>query len=172
MTRIYGWVAILIAASLLFALGYVKGATAEQANAKALESAQLRAAFEQGQQLGIVRDQVVTKYVDRVRVVEKAGQTIIKQVPVYVSAEADRACAVPAGFVRLHDAAAASLPAPDPAGAADARPAGIALSTVAATVAGNYTACNVNAEQLKSLLELLRDYQVRAGQAPALEKSP
>lgn len=172
MTRIYGWVAILVAASLLYGLGYLKGATAEQDNAKALENAQLRAAFEQGQELGIVRDRVVTKYVDRVQVIEKAGQTIIKQVPVYVSAEADRACTVPAGFVRLHDAAAASLPAPDPAGAADARPAGVALSTVAATVAGNYTACNGNAEQLKSLLELLRDYQVRTGQAGPGEKSP
>jgi hypothetical protein len=58
------------------------------------------------------------------------------------------------------------------AGAADARPAGVALSTVAETVAGNYTACNGNAEQLKSLLELLRDYQVRTGQAGAAGKDP
>ncbi|WP_213159219.1 hypothetical protein [Pseudomonas aeruginosa] len=172
MNRFYGLVGLAVIAGLLFALGWIKGSSDEQAKAKQIETAQLRQAFEQGQALGVVRDRVVTKYVDRVQVVEKVGRTIIKEVPVYVSAEADRACTVPAGFVRLHDAGAASLPAPAPAGAADARPAGVALSTVAETVVGNYTTCNGNAEQLKSLLELLRDYQARTGQAGAAGKDP
>lgn len=170
MNRLYGLAAVAVIAGLLYALGWLGGASHEQDKAKPLEAAQLRQAFEQGQALGVVRDRVVTEYVDRVQVIEKAGRTIIKEVPVYVSAEADRACTVPAGFVRLHDAGAASLPAPAPAGAADARPAGVALSTVAETVVGNYTTCNGNAEQLKSLLELLRDYQARTGQAGAAGK--
>ncbi|MFG9976644.1 hypothetical protein ACG3QR_33335, partial [Pseudomonas aeruginosa] len=91
----------------------------EQAQAKGIEHEQLRQAFEQGRQLGTVRDRVVTEYVDRVQVIEKRGQTIIKEVPIYVSETADRACPVPAGFVRLHDAVAAGLPAPGSAGAAD-----------------------------------------------------
>lgn len=157
---------------LLYALGYVNGASAELDRVQVLENEQLRSAFEQGQALGVVRDRVVTEYVDRIQVVKEVGRTIIKEVPVYVSAEADRACTVPVGFVRLHDAAAAGVRPPDPAGAADARPAGVALSAVTETVAGNYTACNANAEQLNSVLELVRDYQARTGQVPAAEKSP
>ncbi len=155
---------------LLYALGYVNGASVELDRQQVQENAQLRSAFEQGQALGVVRERVVTEYVDRVQVVKEVGRTIIKEVPVYVSAEADRACTVNAGFVRLHDAAAAGVLPPGPAGAADARPAGIALSAVAETVAGNYTACHANTEQLKSLLELVRDYQARTGQVPAPEK--
>ncbi|NPZ19527.1 hypothetical protein DZ956_022390 [Pseudomonas aeruginosa] len=171
MTRLY----IVLALTVTFALvacGFRLGVNHEQAKAKALDAAQLRQAFEQGQELGTVRERVVTEYVDRVEVVKEVGRTIIKEVPIYVSAEADRACTVNAGFVRLHDAAAAGVLPPDPAGAADARPAGIALSAVAETVAGNYTACHANTEQLNSLLELVRDYQARTGQAPATEKHP
>ncbi|MDY7792159.1 hypothetical protein U0E10_30130 [Burkholderia ubonensis] len=99
---------------------------------------------------------VVTQYVNRVQVVRETGDTIIKKVPIYVDREADRACVVPAGFVRVHDAAVANVPVGDP-GSADAAPAGIALSAVAATVASNYTTCHENAEQLIALQARVRD---------------
>ncbi|MGS0892724.1 hypothetical protein ACVBGC_09295 [Burkholderia stagnalis] len=99
---------------------------------------------------------VVTRYVDRVQVVREKGDTIIKEVPVYVDREADRACVVPVGFVRVHDAAAVNMPVGDP-GRADATAAGVALSAVAATVAGNYTTCHENAEQLIALQARVRD---------------
>jgi len=99
---------------------------------------------------------VVTQYVDRVQVVRAKGDTIIKEVPVYVDREADRACTVPVGFVRVHDGAAANLPVGGPRNA-DAAPSGVALSAVAATVAGNYTTCHENAEQLISLQARVRD---------------
>lgn len=99
---------------------------------------------------------VVTQYVDRVQVVREKGDIIIKEVPVYVDREADRACVVPVGFVRVHDGAAGNVPVGDP-GSADAAPSGIALSAVAATVAGNYTTCHENAEQLIALQARVRD---------------
>jgi hypothetical protein len=147
-----------VVAVLLYALGWISGAGHEKDQAKALAAAQLRQAFEQGQALAAVRDRVVTEYVDRVEVIEKAGRTIIKEVPVYVSEAADRACAVPAGFVRLHDAAATNLPPAGGAGPADERAAPIALSAVAATVAGNYTECHANAEQLRQLQAYVREH--------------
>ncbi|MNC37109.1 hypothetical protein D3C75_856630 [compost metagenome] len=114
-----------------------------------------------------MRDKIVTQYVDRVQVITERGKTIIQKVPVYVSAKADAACTVNAGFVRLHDAAAHALPAPEPSGAADDAPAGIALSAVGATTAANYAACNANAEQLTQLQELVRQYQAQQeGRAP------
>ena len=66
---------------------------------------------------------VVTQYVDRVRVVREKGDTIIKEVPVYVPVQADAACTINRGFVRMHDAAAAG-DLPEPARDADAAAAG------------------------------------------------
>lgn len=70
--------------------------------------------------------------------------------------------------MRLHDAAAAgSLPDPDPEDA-DAAASGLALSAVAATVAGNYTDSLANSEQLMRLQETLRDQGVTIiGASPA-----
>ena len=168
MTRLYGVLAVVVIAGLVYALGWVGGAGHELDRAKQLETKQLRQAFEQGQALGTVRDRVVTEYVDRVQVIEKTGRTIIKEVPVYVSEAADRACTVPAGFVRLHDAAAASVPPSGSAGPADERAAPVALSAVAATVAGNYTDCHANAEQLRQLQAYVREHAkvVSAGSPP------
>ncbi|WP_296223226.1 hypothetical protein [Ralstonia sp. UBA689] len=102
----------------------------------------------------------VTQYVDRERVIRLKGDTIIKEVPRYVPVQADAACVVPRGFVRLHDAAAAgTVPNPD-TGDADAAPSDVALSTVAGTVAANYTDCHVDAARLTSLQQTLRDQGV------------
>ncbi|MDF5949237.1 hypothetical protein P4129_27245 [Pseudomonas aeruginosa] len=93
---------------------------------------------------------VVTQYIDRVRIVREKGEAIIKEVPVYVPVQADAACTINRGFVRLHDAAAAGE-LPEPARDADAAAAGIALSAVAGTVAANYQTCHENVEQLRAL---------------------
>jgi hypothetical protein len=120
MNRLYGLVALGAIGALLYALGWVGGAGHELDRAKQLETKQLRQAFEQGQALGTVRDLVVTEYVDRVEVIEKQGKTIIQRVPVYVTPDDDSRCAVPAGFVRLHDAAARAEDIGAGPGAADA----------------------------------------------------
>lgn len=98
---------------------------------------------------------VVTKYVDRVKIVREVGKTITKEIPVYVTAEADDRCTVPSGFVSVHNAAAENVPLAVPAGDPDAPAAGIALSDVAETVSGNYGTCHENAEQLIGLQDWL-----------------
>jgi hypothetical protein len=94
--------------------------------------------------------QEVIKYVDRIQVIKSKTQTIIKEVPKYVTIQADADCIINAGFVRLHNHAATST-IPDGARDTDAAPSGVALSTVAETVAGNYGTCHENAEQLRAL---------------------
>lgn len=141
--------------------GHATGGDLAHGAAAVADAARLRQAFEQGREMGAARDAVITKYVDRVQVVEKAGQTIIKEVPVYVPEAADRACVVPAGFVRVHDSSAAGVPLSGDPGAADEAAPGVALSTVATTVSENYTACRANAEQLAALQQLLRSYLTR-----------
>jgi hypothetical protein len=70
----------------------------------------------------------------------RADTKILKEeVPVYVTVEADRRCDVSAGFVSLHDQAAAGVPqVPRPAGLILDAPSGVALSAVADTVVDNY----------------------------------
>jgi hypothetical protein len=103
-------------------------------------------------------ERIVTRYVDRVRVVHERGATLTKEIPVYVTAQADAACSVPVGFVRVHDAAAAN-DLPGPAGAADAQPSGLALSTVAGILVDNYATCHAATEQLKALQAWVRANQ-------------
>jgi len=130
--------------------GWIKGAEQVQArwDAAVREQALQAAAVRVRQAEATVK--VMTRYVDRVRVVREKGETIIKEVPVYVPMEADAACSVNRGFVRVHDAAAHNN-LPEPAGVADAGASGVALSDVAATVADNYRRCHENAEQLRGL---------------------
>lgn len=144
---IYRWLALLALAGALLAFGWIKGASHEQAKADAANhSATARTAIVRQRQAKVTV-QVLTKYVDRVRTVHVAGETIIKEVPVYVPPDSP---ALPGGFRLLHDAAALGE-LPDPARIADA--AAVPAQDVAATVAANYLTCRENAEQLTALQE-------------------
>lgn len=88
--------------------------------------------------------EVITEYVDRVQIVKEKGQTIIKEVPVYVQNDAD----LSGGFRVFHDAAA-SNELPDATRIADA-PA-VPIEDAAATIAENYQRCHENSEQLMAL---------------------
>ena len=148
----YRLLAMAALAVALTGFGWIKGAEHVQAKwaAAAQEQVLQTATIRQRQAEATVK--VVTQYVDRVRVVREKGETIIKEVPVYVPVQADAACTINRGFVRLHDAAAAGE-LPEPARDADAAAAGIALSAVAGTLAANYQTCHENAEQLRALQE-------------------
>ena len=140
----------------LVGFGWVKGAGHVQAQwdtAVQQQALQATAVREEQAQATV---EVITEYVDRVRVVREKGDTIIKEVPVYVPVQADAACTINRGFVRLHDAAAAGA-LPEPARDTDAAAAGIALSAVAGTVATNYQTCHETAEQLRALQTWVRE---------------
>jgi hypothetical protein len=134
----------------LVGFGWVKGAGHVQAQwdtAVQQQALQAAAVREEQAQASV---KIVTQFVDRVRVIREKGDTIIREVPIYVPVQADAACAINRGFVRLHDAAAAGA-LPEPARDTDAAAADIALSAVAGTVATNYQTCHETAEQLRAL---------------------
>lgn len=141
----YRWLAMLALAAAVFATGWVKGASQVQARWDAATGIQTVAVATVKQRQAEATVQVVTQYVDRVHTVREVGQTIIKEVPVYVPADSP---ALPGGFRLLHDAAARGEP-PDATGSADA-PA-VPAQDLAATVAANYLSCRENAEQLTAL---------------------
>ena len=149
---------ILLGVALLAALGgylWINHRQRLAAEARATSAEQI-AHDAQGQlAAAMASERVVTQYVDHVQVIRERGATITREIPVYVTAQADAACPVPAGFARVHDAAAANG-LPGPAAAADAQPSGLALSTVASTVVDNYTRCHATATQLIALQDWVR----------------
>ncbi len=151
----YRLLALAVLGVALVGFGWIKGASHVQAQWDAVVQQQTLQAATVRQRQAEAAVKIVTQYVDRVRIVREKGDTIIKEVPVYVPVQADAACTINHGFVRLHDAAAAGE-LPEPARDADAASAGIALSAVAGTLTANYQTCHENAEQLRALQEWAR----------------
>lgn len=152
---------VLLGAGLLGALWLYHVVTTQRiALAESRADAAITAKRDMAGQLAATNasERIVTRYVDRVRVVHERGATLTKEIPVYVIAQADAACPVPVGFVRVHDAAAAN-DLPGPAGTLDAQPSGLALSAVASTVVDNYATCHAAIEQLNALQAWVRANQ-------------
>jgi hypothetical protein len=102
-----------------------------------------------------VTTKVITKYVTKIEVVKEKGNVIIKEIPKYITKDADAKCDVPAGFVVLHDSASRNE-VPDSTRSVDAGTSEVKLSGVATTVTENYTTYHKVAEQLKSLQEWIK----------------
>lgn len=151
----YRWLTTAAFMAALFGLGRVTGTRQVQAQWDAATTAQQLAQAQAQTRHAETTVQVVTQYIDRIQVVREKGDTLIQEVPVYVPVQADAACTVHRGFVRLHDAAAAGE-LPTAPRDADAPTEGLALSAVAATVVTNYQTCHENAEQLKALQDWIR----------------
>ena len=109
-----------------------------------------RHAIETGIKQAVVSDQTVTRYVDRVQIVQGKSREIIKEVKVYVQ----DTCTLSGGFRLLHDSAV-NNELPSPSRIADAET--ISVEAVAQTILENYQACNVNAETLSSLQGWVRE---------------
>ena len=79
----YRWLAVVLLAAALIGFGWIKGAGHVQAQwDAAVQQQTLHAAVRERQAQATVK--VVTEYVDRVRVVREKGDTIVKEVPIYV----------------------------------------------------------------------------------------
>jgi hypothetical protein len=94
-------------------------------------------------------------YVEKLKVIKEKGDVIIQKVPEYISKDSDAKCDVPNGFVVLHNSAVKNE-VPDTTREFNEESSGVELSTVAKTVAGNYTTCNEVREQLKSLQDWVK----------------
>lgn len=102
--------------------------------------------------------EVVTEYVDRVKVVKEKGKTIYEKVPVYITKESDDKCVLPNGFVVMHDSASRNE-VPESAGNSNEEPSGIKLSEATEVIVLNYTQYHALVEQLRSLQNWIREMQ-------------
>lgn len=160
------WACVLALAAAwgLWCLG--KGIDIERARNERQQAKDERVFLEGVQRAARIADRVTVQYVDKVRVVRERGEVIYRTIPQYITREADAACAVPLGFVRVHDAAAANV-LPGPASSADAEPADIALSAVASTITLNYADFHAMRAQCEALQQWAREVSTDAGQIDA-----
>jgi hypothetical protein len=102
-----------------------------------------------------ITHEVITQYVDRVKIVEGKTHEIIKKVPVYITKESDDKCIVNNGFVSLHNYAAKNKLS-DSTGNINEGSSNVKLSNIAETISQNYGTYYQVVEQLKSLQEWIR----------------
>lgn len=101
-----------------------------------------------------VKERIVTKYVDRVKIITKKEYVYREQATNNVPDRTE----LSNGWVSLHDDAATGRDA-DPTRSSDATGSGIAANQALATVTENYAACHANAAQLTALQEYVREVQ-------------
>ncbi len=97
---------------------------------------------------------------DRQVEIRYVTKTQIREVPVYVTAETDRAFPMPVGLVRVFNAAALGVPAstlPDPAGRPDDAASTITASALGETVADDFGTCRADQARLEALQGWVRE---------------
>ena len=87
----YKILAVIVFIVSAYAIGFHTGKTQEL---RKQESVALKAAIKQEQ----ASVKTVTEYVDKVRVVRQKGETVIKEVPVYITKDVDSGCTIPNSF--------------------------------------------------------------------------
>ncbi len=92
------------------------------------------------------------QYRDRIKIVKEKGNTIIKEVPVYVTPEDASRFGINIGFVRSHNAAFSGEVTGSPT-EFDREPAGISLTELANVHAFNASVCRQWREQALGLRE-------------------
>jgi hypothetical protein len=97
-------VQVLAAALLSFCL-YLEGGIANEASWKLKEAQIKQEIAELNNQRAEATIQVVTKYIDRVKVVKEKGNVIIQEVPKYITQTDNDRCVLPDSVRMLHDAA-------------------------------------------------------------------
>ncbi len=106
-----------------------------------------RHSMETQEKQSAVTDKIVTKYVDRIKIVKK---NVVKEVKVYVKDN----ITLSGGFRVWHDSSA-NNEIPDSSRIANAK--AVAVEDVASSVAGNYGICHENSATLISLQDWVRE---------------
>ena len=164
-----------IALAAVFLFGYMAGSARMQVDFLTYKNKVEKEAAAQQQAIadlkarsGEATVKVVERYVDRWKTVTVKGETIIKEVPKYVTAEDDSRCTVPDSFRVLWETANRTG-VPEPASITDGTPhlsilegidlEPIKLSDIARAKAEESLICNQNYEKVLGLQDWIRTQQ-------------
>jgi hypothetical protein len=101
-----------------------------------------------------VTTEVITVYKDKIKTVYIKGDTIIKEVPVYVTQKDDSRCIVNNGFVSLWNASN-KMSVPGAPSISDRTPSSVILSDIAAQHSRESLICHATEQKLLSLQDWL-----------------
>ena len=174
LSAVAGWRGYALTAAVMLAIGFTTGWTVRDwkagadgaADARAETKEVIRVVYRERAQADITTAIDTRATADQVRI-RTITQTIIKEVPVYVPAEADLRYTLPVGLVRLHDAAAtgaAGRPFSDAPGRPDdpagfLEPSDVAPSRLGTFIAENYGVCHADAARFSALQDWVRQQQ-------------
>lgn len=148
--RLLAYVALVAA---VFGYGWLKGAEHGQAKLDAMVAKAATETIRVARARDVVTVKTETKYLPPIVRQQVVTETIVKEVPVYVSpADPD----LPGGFRVLHDAAAEGR-VPNPAAIANA--AAVPAQDAARAVAENYGICRADQLKLQGLQEWVAEQQ-------------
>jgi hypothetical protein len=102
--------------------------------------------------------EVVTKYVETVKVVKEKGEAIREQVPVYITKEDNARCVIPDGFVIMHNSAVQNTIPESPRNSNEG-PSGIELSKATEVIVENYNKYHEVVEQLRALQDWVKEME-------------
>jgi hypothetical protein len=137
-------------AAALFAAGLYMG---RQIGVNSCYEATIEAqahSIETGIKQAVVSDQTVTKYVDRVQIVQGKSRTIIKEIPIYVQDTVN----LSGGWRMLHNNAVYNAVSDT---TRDSDEATVTATDALETVIRNYGICHENSTTLSSLQEWVRE---------------
>ena len=146
------WVIVLALIVGLFGYGWYKGDEHGKEKLTNYKIAQANIAAKIVVKQQKVTTEVVTKYIHDVKTIRIRGATIIKEVPIYVTTQADNRCTINNGFVRVWNGSITGSVPPTP-GPANDSPSDTKLSDVAIAHAKEVEQYNETAERLKALQE-------------------
>jgi hypothetical protein len=142
--------AATIAFSAVFLLGgYYGNKIGASSCHEAVQAAQEHT-IETGIKQAVVSDQTVTKYVDRVQIVQGKSRTIIKEIPIYVQDTVN----LSGGWRMLHNNAVYNAVSDT---TRDSDEATVTATDALETVIRNYGICHENSTTLSSLQEWVRE---------------
>lgn len=144
------FIVLLGLAGSSYYFGYTRAKTAADLEYKIKVETAEKLVAKLERDLAKAKENVITVYVDRVKIVKEKEYVYIDK-----SKNVPSKCELSTGWVLLHDSAATGSE-PDPTGVTDATSSGIKDNKALETVVSNYSTCQQTAEQLKSLQEWVR----------------
>jgi hypothetical protein len=112
-----------------------------------------RHTIETGVKQAVVSDNTVTKYVDRIQIVQGKSRTIIKEIPIYVQDTVN----LSGGWRMLHNNAVINAVSET---SRDSDEGTVTAQDALETVAANYGICHQNKETLTALQDWVREQSV------------
>jgi len=138
----------------VFSAGYMKGNARAEAEIAAFAAEQNAKVAELERKNAELSNNVITKYVDKVRVVKEREYVYVNAAQNSVPGQFD----LSNGWVYLHNISIYGNDA-DTTRTSDASPSGVKDNTALQTIIGNYSICRQNAEQLVQLQDWIRSVQ-------------